>query len=60
MKWKYDVATLLPKFKLLVENFFQTLLVSIFIDNGSEYQGFAQFLHAHDLSHFTTAPHTHG
>ncbi|KAJ9558499.1 hypothetical protein OSB04_013113 [Centaurea solstitialis] len=58
LKRKSDVATLFPQFKLLVEKFFGTPLVSLFTDNGGEYQGLTSFLQTNGISHFTTPPHT--
>ncbi|KAI3526642.1 hypothetical protein L1887_05902 [Cichorium endivia] len=58
LKRKSDVATIFPQFKLLVEKFFGSPLVSIFTDNGGEYQGLQPFLQSHGISHYTTPPHT--
>ncbi|KAJ0545685.1 putative RNA-directed DNA polymerase [Helianthus annuus] len=58
MKHKSDVSLLFPQFKVLVENFFQTPLISLFTDNGGEYIGLTAYLQAQGISHFTTPPHT--
>ncbi|KAL4561418.1 hypothetical protein LXL04_033584 [Taraxacum kok-saghyz] len=58
MKRKSDVAILFPQFKSLVEKFFNTPLVSLFTDNGGEYQGLTSFLQTNGVSHYTTPPHT--
>ncbi|KAJ9560019.1 hypothetical protein OSB04_005179 [Centaurea solstitialis] len=58
IKLKSDVSKLFPQFKLLVEKFFQTPIVSIFTDNGGEYVGLLPFLQSNGISHYTTPPHT--
>lgn len=58
MKRKSDLATLFPQFKILVEIFFQTQIISLFTANGGEYVGLIQFLQTHGISHFTTPTHT--
>ncbi|KAD4585815.1 hypothetical protein E3N88_23416 [Mikania micrantha] len=58
MKHKSDVSNLFPQFKVLVEKFFQTPLISIFTDNGGEYIGLTTYLQSQGISHFTTPPHT--
>ncbi|KAL4565106.1 hypothetical protein LXL04_029190 [Taraxacum kok-saghyz] len=45
-------------FKTLVEKFLQTSLISLFTDNGGEYQGLSSYLKTHGISHYTTPPHT--
>ena len=49
MKHKSDVATLFPQFKLLVEKYFQYPIISLFSDNGGEYQGLLSFLQSHGI-----------
>ncbi|KAL4582707.1 hypothetical protein LXL04_007266 [Taraxacum kok-saghyz] len=58
IKRKSDVSKIFPQFKLLVEKFFQTPIISIFSDNGGDYQGLASFLQSMGISHYTTPPHT--
>ncbi|KAJ9562385.1 LOW QUALITY PROTEIN: hypothetical protein OSB04_007545 [Centaurea solstitialis] len=58
MKRKSDVSHLFPQFKMLVEKYFQTPLISLFTDNGGEYQGLASYLKSVGISHFTTPPPT--
>lgn len=58
MKHKFDVSILFPKFKLLVEKFFQTPVISLFTDNGGEYVSLTPFLQSQGISHFTTPSHT--
>lgn len=59
IKQKSDVSKIFPQFKLLVEKFFQTPIISIFSDNGGEYQGLSSFLQSMGISHYTIPPHTH-
>ena len=58
IKSKSDVAKIFPQFKLLVEKFFQTPIISLFTDNGGEYIGLTPFLQSTGISHYTTPPHT--
>ncbi|KAJ9541946.1 hypothetical protein OSB04_028452 [Centaurea solstitialis] len=58
MKNKSDISILFPQFKLLVEKYFQTPLISLFTDNGGEYIGLSAYLQSQGISHFTTTPHT--
>lgn len=58
MKYKSDVSTLFPQFKLLVEKYFQNPFISLFTDNGGEYVGLTPYLQSQGISHFTTPPHT--
>ncbi|KAJ0587378.1 putative RNA-directed DNA polymerase [Helianthus annuus] len=58
MRRKSDVSTLFPQFKVLVEKYFQTPLISLFTDNGGEYIGLTSYLQSQGISHFTTPPHT--
>ncbi|KAK1441497.1 hypothetical protein QVD17_07436 [Tagetes erecta] len=58
IKRKSDVSIIFPQFKLLVEKFFQTQIISIFTDNGGEYIGLLPFLQSMGISHYTTPPHT--
>ncbi|KAK2457784.1 putative mitochondrial protein [Trifolium repens] len=58
MKLKSDVQTIFPKFKTLVENFYQHKIKVLYTDNGGEYIGLRPFLSTHGISHHTTPPHT--
>lgn len=58
MKHKSDVAKLFPPFKALVEKYFQHPIISLFSDNGGEYQSLLPLLQTHGISHYTTPPHT--
>lgn len=58
MKKKYDVSTLFPQFKRLVENYFQTSLSSMFSDNGGEHQKLIPVFNSCGMSHFTTPSYT--
>ncbi|CAJ2664376.1 unnamed protein product [Trifolium pratense] len=58
MKLKSDVQSIFPKFKTLVENFYQHKIKVLYTDNGGEYIGLRSFLSTHGISHHTTPPHT--
>ncbi|CAJ2665756.1 unnamed protein product [Trifolium pratense] len=58
MKLKSDVQSIFPKFKTLVENFYQHKIKVLYTDNGGEYIGLRPFLSTHGISHHTTPPHT--
>ena len=58
MKKKSDVSIIFPQFKKLVETYFQTSLISIFSNNGGEYQKLIPVFNHCGVSHFTTPPHT--
>ena len=58
LKNKSDVSIIFPKFKALVEKFFNLPIVSVYSDNGGELIKLRTFLTTHGISHFTTPPHT--
>lgn len=58
LKLKSHVKETFIKFKALVENKFQTKIVTLFSDNGGEYIALKSFLATHGISHLTTPPHT--
>ena len=58
MKKKSDTSLLFPKFKALVENFFNTKIKTLFSDNGGEYEKLTSYLAAHGITHLTSPPHT--
>lgn len=58
MRHKSDVGTLFPHFKLLVEKYFQLPLISVYSDNGGEYELLKPIFKSCGISHFTTPPHT--
>ena len=45
-------------FKALVENYFSLKIITLYTDNGGEYQALASFLSINSISHLTT-PHIH-
>ena len=51
----YDVFV---RFKALVENQFKHRIVTLYSDNGGEYQALDNFLSTNGISHLTTPPHT--
>lgn len=58
MQQKSNVASLFTQFKLLVERYFQLPLISIYFDNGGEYEFLKQTLMTNGVAHFKTPPHT--
>jgi len=57
---KSDVLSCFIKFKLLVENLFDTKIKYLQSDNGGEYTStaFKQFLNQNGIFHRLTCPHT--
>ena len=41
-----------------MENYFKQKIITIYSDNGGEYQALTSFLALHGISHLTTPPHT--
>jgi hypothetical protein len=58
LKFKSDVSIIFPKFKSLVEKFFNLPIITLYSDNGGEFIKLKQFLTTHGISHYTTPPHT--
>lgn len=58
LKTKSQVAQIFPTFKSLLENRFNTKIMTLFSDNGGEYLALRQFLASHEISHLTSPPHT--
>jgi hypothetical protein len=58
LKNKSDVSFIFPKFKSVVEKFFNLPIVSLYSDNGGEFIKLKSFLSQNGISHFTTPPHT--
>lgn len=58
IKYKSDVSKLFPQFKRLVEKYFNTSIISMFTDNGGEYQALIPLFQSMGISHYTTPPHT--
>ena len=58
MKQKSDTHDLFIHFQKLVENYFHTRIVSVFTDNGGEYQKLKNHFLSCGISHYTTPPHT--
>ena len=58
LKQKSQVRETFIAFKALVENRFQTKIVTLYFDNGGEYIGLRSFLAEHGISHMTSPPHT--
>jgi len=58
LKNKSDVSIIFPNFNNLVEKYFNLPIVSINSDNGGEFIKLKTFFVTHDISHYTTPPHT--
>ena len=58
LKQKSNVCDIFVRFKGLVENYFKAKIVTLYSDQGGEYQALESFLALHGISHFTTPPHT--
>lgn len=58
MKKKSDTYELFISFQKLVENYFQTKIISVFSDNGGEYHKLKSHFLSVGISHYTTPPHT--
>lgn len=58
LKKKSDINVLFPQFKNLAGTYFHTFLISIFSNNGGEYQKLILVFQFCRLSHFTTPPHS--
>lgn len=58
MKQKSDVKSIFQQFKLVMEKFFQLLIIFVYSYNGGEYQALIPIISSLGISHFTTPPHT--
>ena len=58
LKQKSNVRQIFVHFKALVENYFKAKIITLYSDQGGEYQALKSFLAFHGISHFTTPPHT--
>nr|CAN80558.1 hypothetical protein VITISV_023041 [Vitis vinifera] len=58
LKRKSHVYDVFVRFKALVENQFKHQIVTVYSDNGGEYQALDNFLSTNGISHLTTPPHT--
>ena len=55
---KSQVSEVFQRFKVLVENRFQSKIKTLYTDNGGEYIALTAFLAANGISHYTSPPHT--
>lgn len=55
---KSDVFSLIPKFKKMVEIFFNSSITTIYSDGGKEYQGLTSVFAAHGIQHLIIPPYT--
>ena len=58
LKQKSNVSEIFVRFKALLENYFKPKIVTLYSNQGGEYQALKSFLAPHGISHFTTPPHT--
>ena len=58
LKMKSPVYDVFVHFKALVENKFKHRIVTLYSDNGGEYQALDNFLSTNGISHLTTPVHT--
>ena len=58
LKQKSQVRDTFIAFKAIVENRFQTKLMTLYFENGGEFIALRQFLSTHGISHLTSPPHT--
>ena len=57
LKKKSHVYDVFLRFKALVENHFKNSIVTLYSDNGGEYQALDHFLSLHRISHLTSPSH---
>jgi len=58
LKFKYDVSTIFPIFKNLVENQFNHKIKSFYSNNGGEFIKLKSYFQNNGIQHLTTPPHT--
>lgn len=58
MKRKSNVSILFPKFKSQVANYFQTVIKSIYLDGGDEYDALKFVLSSYGIQHLQKTPYT--
>ena len=58
LRKKSDVLSVFTRFKTLVENKFQTQIITLYSDNGGEYIAMKDFLATNGITHLTSPPHT--
>ncbi|RVW17904.1 Retrovirus-related Pol polyprotein from transposon RE1 [Vitis vinifera] len=58
LKRKSDTHDVFVRFKALVEKFFNRPIITLYSDNGGEYQALSSFLTINGVSHLTSPPHT--
>lgn len=58
LKNKSDVSIIFPKFKSIVEKYFNLPIISLYSDNGGEYIKLKSYLSSNGISHYTSPPHT--
>ena len=58
LRHKSDLSSLFPKFKALVEEFFNTPIVTIYSDGGGEYTTLQSLLASYSIQHLKIPPYT--
>lgn len=58
LRLKSDVFSIFRQFKALVENHFNTKIVTVYSDGGGEYTALKDFLSTLGIQHLKTPPHT--
>lgn len=57
LKRKSDVYDMFTRYKGLEENFFKRSIVTLYTDNGGEYEALKHFLATNGVTHLTSPPH---
>lgn len=57
-KLKYDMLTIFPNFKLMMEKYFHLPIVTIYSDGGDEYEVLKQTFLTLEVQHLISPPHT--
>ena len=58
MTTKSNFSEIFPHFKNFVENQFQKSIKTLYSNNGGEFITLKSYLILHNITHYTTAPHT--
>ena len=58
LRRKSDVHSTFVAFKQLVENYFTTIIKTLYTDNGGEFLALRSFLVTHGITHLIAPPHT--
>ena len=58
MAYKFDVYTIFPKFKSMVENYFKTSLITLYTDGETEYKSLQSYFVSQGIQHQVSPPYT--